>query len=123
MLVACGMRESSSAETCRSSTSLACRTKWIVFYQFERAGITHKVAIECKDHGRPIENGEVAKFFGKMCNAGSQFSAAQAVPGGVKENSVLLKGPLWPLRPFGISPRQCESRRGEPVSGARSICG
>lgn len=42
-----------------------------VFYQFERAGITHKVAIECKDRGRPIENGEVAKFYGKMCNAGS----------------------------------------------------
>ncbi len=42
-----------------------------VFYQFERAGVTHKVAIECKDHGRPIENGEVAKFYGKMCNAGA----------------------------------------------------
>lgn len=42
-----------------------------VFYQFERAGITHKVAIECKDHGRPIDNGEVAKFFGKMSSAGA----------------------------------------------------
>lgn len=42
-----------------------------IYYQFERAGITHKVAIECKDRGRPIENGEVAKFYGKLCNAGA----------------------------------------------------
>jgi len=42
-----------------------------IFYQFERAGITHKVAIECKNHGRPVENGEVAEFYGKLCNAGA----------------------------------------------------
>lgn len=28
-----------------------------VYYQFVMAGITHKVAIECKDYGRPIDNG------------------------------------------------------------------
>lgn len=42
-----------------------------VYYQFEKAGITHKVAIECKDHGRPIDNGQVAKFFGKLTHAGN----------------------------------------------------
>jgi Restriction endonuclease len=42
-----------------------------IFYQFERAGITHKVAIECKDRGRPVENGEVAEFYGKLCDAGA----------------------------------------------------
>ncbi|MFG6179585.1 restriction endonuclease [Halomonas sp. THAF12] len=42
-----------------------------VYYQFEKAGITHKVAIECKDCGRPIDNGQVAQFFGKLSNAGS----------------------------------------------------
>jgi hypothetical protein len=42
-----------------------------VYYQFEKAGITHKVAIECKDHGRPVDNGQVAKFFGKLMNAGN----------------------------------------------------
>lgn len=41
-----------------------------VFYQFEKAGIIHKVAIECKDHGRPICNGLVAQFYGKLANAG-----------------------------------------------------
>ena len=42
-----------------------------IFYQFERAGITHKVVIECKDCGRPVENGEIAEFYGKLCNAGA----------------------------------------------------
>ena len=42
-----------------------------VYYQFEKAGITHKVAIECKDHGRSIDNGQVAKFYGKLANAGN----------------------------------------------------
>jgi hypothetical protein len=42
-----------------------------IFYQFERAGITHKVVIECKDRGRPVENGEVAKFYGKLRDAGA----------------------------------------------------
>lgn len=42
-----------------------------VYYQFEKAGIIHKVAIECKDHGRPIDNGQVAKFFGKLTHAGN----------------------------------------------------
>ena len=42
-----------------------------IFYQFERAGITHKVVIECKDRGRPVENGEVAELYGKLCNAGA----------------------------------------------------
>lgn len=42
-----------------------------VYYQFEKAGITHKVAIECKDHGRPVDNGYVATFFGKLANAGN----------------------------------------------------
>lgn len=42
-----------------------------VYYQFERAGVIHKVAFECKDRGRPIDNGEVAKFYGKLCDAGS----------------------------------------------------
>ncbi|MEY8215319.1 MAG: restriction endonuclease [Colwellia sp.] len=41
-----------------------------VFYQFEKAGVTHKVAIECKDYGRPVDNGQVAKFYGKLANAG-----------------------------------------------------
>lgn len=42
-----------------------------VYYDFERAGVLHRVAIECKDHNRLIDNGEVAKFFGKLSSAGN----------------------------------------------------
>lgn len=33
-----------------------------VYYEFKRAGLTHKIAIECKDHARPIDKGRVAEF-------------------------------------------------------------
>lgn len=29
------------------------------------------VVIECKDTARPVENGEVAEFYGKLCDAGA----------------------------------------------------
>lgn len=37
-----------------------------VFYQFEKAGVSHRVAIECKDHGRPIDQGKIAEFGFKL---------------------------------------------------------
>jgi len=68
-----------------------------VYYQFEKAGITHKVAIECKDHGRPIDNGQVAKFFGKLANAGniqkvmiSRFGYQKLATEIADDNDVLL---------------------------------
>src|ERR1700730_14444752 len=33
-----------------------------VYYEFKRAGLTHKVAIECKDHVRAIDKGRVSEF-------------------------------------------------------------
>lgn len=33
-----------------------------VYYEFTRAGLVHKVAFECKDHGRPVEKGRVSEF-------------------------------------------------------------
>ncbi|WP_323932064.1 restriction endonuclease [Aeromonas hydrophila] len=68
-----------------------------VYYQFEKAGITHKVAIECKDHGRPIDNGQVAKFFGKLTNAGniikvmvSRFGYQKLAKEIAEDNDVIL---------------------------------
>ncbi|MEN4918448.1 restriction endonuclease [Achromobacter spanius] len=68
-----------------------------VYYQFEKAGITHKVAIECKDHGRPVDNGQVAKFFGKLTNAGniqkvmiSRLGYQQLAKDIAQDNDVLL---------------------------------
>jgi hypothetical protein len=37
-----------------------------IFYQFSKAGITHKVAIECKDRKEALAKGEVQEFFGKI---------------------------------------------------------
>lgn len=68
-----------------------------VFYQFEKAGIIHKVAIECKDHGRPIDNGLVAKFYGKLINAGdirkvmiSKYGFQKLAKEIAEDNDVLL---------------------------------
>jgi hypothetical protein len=68
-----------------------------VYYQFERVGIIHKVAIECKDHGRPIDNGQVAKFFGKLAHAGniqkvmvSRFGYQKLAHEIAEDNDVLL---------------------------------
>lgn len=68
-----------------------------VYYQFEKAGVTHKVAIECKDHGRPIDNGLVAKFYGKLINAGniqkvmvSRLGYQRLAKDIAKDNDVLL---------------------------------
>lgn len=37
-----------------------------VFYEFVQVGIRHRVVIECKDTGRPIERDEVLAFDGKI---------------------------------------------------------
>lgn len=41
-----------------------------VFYQFEYAGVTHRVAIECKDHTRRVEKGRVSEFAAKLEDIG-----------------------------------------------------
>jgi hypothetical protein len=42
-----------------------------VFYQFERAGLTHKVAIECKFTTRPVEKADVLEFHSKAKDIGN----------------------------------------------------
>ena len=37
-----------------------------VYYEFSRAGLKHRVAIECKDHNRPITKGDIQEFHGKL---------------------------------------------------------
>jgi hypothetical protein len=41
-----------------------------VYYEFKRAGIRHRVAIECKHLGRPVEKGDIAEFEGKVRDIG-----------------------------------------------------
>lgn len=42
-----------------------------VYYQFERAGVVHKVAIECKFTKRPVEKADVIEFCGKLQEVGN----------------------------------------------------
>ncbi|MDY4324207.1 restriction endonuclease [Pectobacterium sp. CHL-2024] len=42
-----------------------------VFYQFERAGVIHKVAIECKYLSRPVEKKDVMAFRGRLEDIGN----------------------------------------------------
>ncbi|MNU64535.1 Restriction endonuclease [compost metagenome] len=37
-----------------------------LFYEFDRSGFTHKVAIECKNTNRPIEKKDILEFVGKL---------------------------------------------------------
>jgi hypothetical protein len=41
-----------------------------VYYEFLKAGVTHKVAIECKNRGRPIEKKEIHDFWCKLQDIG-----------------------------------------------------
>ncbi|HVA28773.1 MAG TPA: restriction endonuclease [Candidatus Baltobacteraceae bacterium] len=41
-----------------------------VFYSFERVGVPHRVAIECKDRGRPISMDDVGAFVQKLDDIG-----------------------------------------------------
>lgn len=37
-----------------------------VYYQFERAGVLHRVAFECKFTSRPVEKSDIIEFHGKI---------------------------------------------------------
>ena len=39
-----------------------------IYWEYELGGITHKTIIECKDHGRPLEIGEIDKVAGNMAD-------------------------------------------------------
>ena len=42
-----------------------------VFYEFARVGIRHRVAIECKDWGRPVSKGQIQEFESKLRDIGN----------------------------------------------------
>lgn len=42
-----------------------------VFYQFENAGVTHRVAIECKYHNRPLDRDTIMPFCNKITDIGN----------------------------------------------------
>lgn len=44
-----------------------------VYYEFRRAGVRHRVAIECKDWKRPIDQGQILLFHQKIKNIGDDL--------------------------------------------------
>lgn len=42
-----------------------------VFYQFENAGVIHRVAIECKYHSRPLDRDTIMPFCNKITDIGN----------------------------------------------------
>jgi hypothetical protein len=44
-----------------------------VYYEFYKAGIRHRVAIECKDWKRPVDQGEILEFHQKIKNIGNDI--------------------------------------------------
>lgn len=42
-----------------------------VYYEFYKAGVRHRVAIECKDWKRPIDQGKILEFHQKIKNIGN----------------------------------------------------
>jgi len=42
-----------------------------VYYEFERASVRHKVAIECKDTERPVDKGQIGEFAFKLIDIGN----------------------------------------------------
>ena len=37
-----------------------------IYYDFSKAGVLHRVAIECKNHGRPVELSMAREFYAKL---------------------------------------------------------
>jgi hypothetical protein len=48
-----------------------CQNEIDVYYEFLRAGIRHRVAIECKDWGTPVSKGRVHEFESKIRDIGT----------------------------------------------------
>jgi hypothetical protein len=44
-----------------------------VYYEFERVGVRHRVAIECKDWKAPVDQGRVLEFHQKIKNIGDNI--------------------------------------------------
>lgn len=59
-----------------------------VFYEFLRAGVRHRVAVECKDLSRPVEKGDITEFHGKIQDIGG-ISALVVSRSGYQEGARL----------------------------------
>ncbi|CAJ7143584.1 Uncharacterised protein [Burkholderia pseudomallei] len=79
-----------------------------VYYEFYKAGVRHRVAIECKDWSRPIDQGKILEFHQKIKNIGNDIVGVIASKSGyqagvekiaARHNILLLTGNDIPTLP------------------------
>lgn len=58
-----------------------------VYYEFYKAGVRHRVAIECKDWKRPISQGQVLEFHQKIKNIGNELVGVIVSRNGFQEGA------------------------------------
>ena len=59
-----------------------------VYYEFYRAGILHRVAIECKNTNKPVEKGRVQEFHGKLRDIGWDISGVMISKSGYQSGAL-----------------------------------
>ena len=67
-----------------------------VYWEYEIAGVTHKVAIECKNYNKPIAIGKVRDFYGVLADLNN-------VAGIIVTKAGFQKGTIQFVREHGIS--------------------
>ena len=73
-----------------------------VYWEFEAAGITHRVIVECKDHGDPVNVGTVSELVGRLYDMPGHLGAIVARSGfqsGARELAEAHRIVLYELRP------------------------
>lgn len=59
-----------------------------IYYEFIRAGIRHRVAVECKDWSKPMDQGQVLTFHQKLKNIGDEVVGVIASKSGYQLGAI-----------------------------------
>lgn len=59
-----------------------------VYYEFWKAGVRHRVAIECKDWKTPVSQGQILEFHQKIKNIGNDLVGVVVARNGYQEGAI-----------------------------------
>ncbi|RQR79117.1 hypothetical protein DIE11_17085 [Burkholderia sp. Bp9012] len=59
-----------------------------VYYEFWKAGVRHRVAIECKDWTNPVSQGQILEFHQKIKNIGNDLIGVVVSRNGYQDGAV-----------------------------------
>lgn len=79
-----------------------------VYWEYELAGIKHKVAIECKEYSRPLSIGKVRDFYGVLVDL-------QGVKGIIVASNGFQKGAMEFAKSYGINLKELSVSDEVPV--------